>query len=44
MPVAAAGIGGTSSGDATSSAASTPFSLPDGSGAFKHAWNMVREQ
>lgn len=39
MPVAATagGIAGTSSGEATSSAASTPFSLPEGSGAFKHA-------
>ena len=40
-PVAAGGIEGTSSGEPTSSAASTPFSLPEGSGAFKHAWKDV---
>ena len=40
-PVAAGGIEGTSSGEPTSSAASTPFSLPEGSGAFKHAWKIV---
>ena len=43
MPVAAGGMAGTSSGDATSSAASTPFSPPEGSGAFKHAYAGLEE-
>ena len=41
MPGCVGGIAETSSGESGTSPASTPFSLPAGSGAFRQAWMWV---